>query len=56
MELGSQTVVWCFDDTKLVEILDKLSPLIDGEAPGHQYIDDLNSPAPTLMISVDEYA
>ncbi|MET2801224.1 hypothetical protein ABXU74_20560, partial [Mycobacterium tuberculosis] len=23
---------------------------------GHQYIDDLNSPAPTLMISVDEYA
>ncbi|NLP98468.1 hypothetical protein HGO75_22095, partial [Mycobacterium tuberculosis] len=56
MELGSQTVVWRFDDTKLVEILDKLSPLIDGEGPGHQYIDDLNSPAPTLMISVDEYA
>ncbi|MET2813373.1 hypothetical protein ABXU76_20705, partial [Mycobacterium tuberculosis] len=55
-ELGSQTVVWRFDDTKLVEILDKLSPLIDGEGPGHQYIDDLNSPAPTLMISVDEYA
>lgn len=56
MELGSQTVVWRFDDTKLVEILDKLSPLIDGEGPGHQYIDDLNSPAPTLMMSVDEYA
>jgi hypothetical protein len=55
IELRSQTVVWRLDDTKLVEILDKLLPLIDKEGAGHQYIDDLNSPAPTLMISVDEY-
>ncbi|SON63145.1 hypothetical protein MSIMFI_04675 [Mycobacterium simulans] len=55
IELGSQTVAWRFDDAKLAEILDMIVPLIDIAGPGHQYVDDLNSPAPTLLISVDEY-
>ncbi|BBX95518.1 hypothetical protein [Mycobacterium lacus] len=55
IELGSQTVVWRFDDVKLAEILDMIEPLIDIKGPGHQYIDDLNTPASTLLISVDEY-
>jgi hypothetical protein len=55
VELGSQTVVWRFDDTKLAEILDLLVPLVNIEKPAHQYFDDLDSPDATLIITVDEY-
>jgi hypothetical protein len=55
IELGSQNVVWRFDDAKLVEMLNLIEPLVDTEGPGHQYVDDLNSPAETLILSVDEY-
>jgi hypothetical protein len=55
IELGSPTVVWRFDDTKLVEILDMAVGLINVEHPAHNYFDSLNSPAATLMLSVDEY-
>lgn len=55
IELGSQTVVWRFDDAKLVEMLNLIEPLVDTEGPGHQYVDDLNSPAETLILSVDQY-
>jgi hypothetical protein len=54
IELGSQTVVWRFDDAQLVEMLDLIEPLVDTEGAGHQYV-DLNSPAETLILSVDEY-
>jgi hypothetical protein len=55
IDLRSQTVVWRFDDAKLVEMLDLIEPLVEEEGPGHQYMDDLNSPAETLVLSVDEY-
>jgi hypothetical protein len=55
IELGSRTVVWRFDTTKLKEMLDLIEPLVDAEGPGHQYVDDLNSPAEILILSVDEY-
>ena len=55
IELESQTVMWRFDDTRLVEILNLIEPLVDSEKPGHQYVDDLNSPVETLVLSVDEY-
>lgn len=55
VELGSETVVWRFDESKLVEIFDKNVPMLEQDFPGHQYIDYLNSPASTLVISVDEY-
>jgi hypothetical protein len=54
IELGSQTVVWRFDDGKLLETLDLIEPLVDTEGPGHQYV-DLNSPVDLLILSVDEY-
>src|SRR5205807_9182530 len=44
IELGSQAVVWRFDDAQLVEMLDLIEPLVDTEGAGHQYV-DLNSPA-----------
>jgi len=55
IELGSQNVVWRFDDTKLVEMLNLIEPLVDILKPAHNYLDDMNSPAETLILSVDEY-
>jgi hypothetical protein len=55
IELQSHTVVWRFDDARLVEMLNLIEPLVDIEGPGHQYVDDLNSPVETLVLSVDEY-
>lgn len=55
IELGSQTVVWRFDDAKLVEMLNLIEPLVNIKKPAHQYVDDLNSPVETLVLSVDEY-
>lgn len=55
IELGPQTVLWRFDSARLTDILDLLAPLIDSETPGHQYVDDIRSPAETLVLSVDEY-
>jgi hypothetical protein len=55
IELGSQTVVWRFDDSKLVEMLNLIEPLVDIIKPAHNYFDDLNHPDATLILSVDEY-
>jgi hypothetical protein len=55
IELGPQTVVWRFDDAKMVEMLDLMIPLVDIPGPGHQYVDDLKSPVEVLVLSVDEY-
>jgi hypothetical protein len=54
IELGPQTVVWRFDDAQLIEMLDLIEPLVDIIKPAHNYL-DLNSPAETLILSVDEY-
>jgi hypothetical protein len=37
VELGPQEVVWRFDDSKLVEMLELIPPLVDIPGPGHQY-------------------
>lgn len=42
IELKSQTVMWRFDDARLLEILNLIEPLVDTEKPGHQYVDDLS--------------
>jgi hypothetical protein len=55
IELGSQNVVWRFDDAKLVEMLNLIEPLVDIIKPAHNYFDDLNSPTEILILSVDEY-
>ena len=54
IERGPHTVVWRFDDAKLVEMLDLIRPLVDIPGPGHQYVDDIKSPVETLVLSVDE--
>ena len=55
IELGPQTVVWRFDDVKLIEMLDLIIPMLDDSSPGHQYVDDLKSPVETLIMSHGEY-
>jgi len=55
VEFGWQTVHWRFDETRLTETLGLIEPLIDSQTPGHNYLDELNSPAGTLVLSVDEY-
>jgi hypothetical protein len=55
IELGSQIVVWRFDDAKLAELLNLIEPLVDIIKPAHNYFDDLIDPDATLMLSVDEY-
>lgn len=55
IEIGPQTVVWRFDDAKLVEMLDLMVPMVNEDGPGHQYVDDLKSPVEVLVLSVDEY-
>jgi hypothetical protein len=55
IELGSQNIVWRFDDVKLIEMLNLIEPLVEIIKPAHNYFDDLNSPDATLILSVDEY-
>ena len=55
IELGPQTVIWRFDDAKLVEMLDLMVPMVSSNRPGHQYVDDLKSPVQVLVLSHDEY-
>ena len=52
IELGPQTVVWRFDDAKLLEMLDLM---MNSNSPGHQYVDDLKSPVELLVLSHHEY-
>jgi hypothetical protein len=55
IELGPHTVVWRFDDVKLVEMSGLIIPMLDDGSPGHQYVDDLKSPVETLIMSHGEY-
>jgi hypothetical protein len=55
IELDDDRVVWRLDHTKAVEIIEKLTVLSCSGHPGHHYVDDMFSPAPTLVLSRDEY-
>jgi hypothetical protein len=55
IELAEDRVVWRLDDAKASEILEKIAVLGRSGGPGHHYVDDMASPAPTLVLSVDEY-
>jgi hypothetical protein len=55
IELDDDRVVWRLDHTKAVEIIEKLNVLSSSGHPGHHYVDDMFSPAPTLLLSRDEY-
>lgn len=56
IELSDDRVVWRLDDAKASEIIEKAKVLTNnGGRPGHHYVDDMSSPAPTLVLSLDEY-
>jgi hypothetical protein len=55
IELGDHRVVWRLNHTKAVEIIQKLKVLSSSGHPGHHYLDDMFSPAPTLVLSRDQY-
>jgi hypothetical protein len=55
IELDDGRVVWRLDRTRAVEIIEKFKVLSSSGHPCHQYVDDMVSPTPTLMLSRDEY-
>ncbi|MFZ0906089.1 MAG: hypothetical protein WAN71_19920 [Mycobacterium sp.] len=55
IELDDDRAVWRLDHTKAVEIIEKLKVLSSSGHPCHHYVDDMLSPAPTLVLSRDEY-
>ena len=55
IELDDDRVVWRLDHTRAVEIIEKLKVLSSSGHPGHHYVDDMFSPAPTLVLSRDQY-
>lgn len=48
-------VVWRLNRVKAREILEKSQALGGDGHPGHHYVDEMSSPAPTLVISLNEY-
>jgi hypothetical protein len=55
IELDDDRVVWRLDHTRAVEIMEKLKVLSSSGYPCHHYVDDMFSPAPTLVLSRDQY-
>ena len=54
IDLDQTRVIWHLDPTKAREVADNLAPLAGPGNSGHNYVDML-SPAPTLVVSRDEY-
>jgi len=52
--LDPSCVVWQLDHEKASEIVSDLDILINKDRAGHTYV-DISSPAPTLVVSRDEY-
>lgn len=48
-------VLWRVDEAKLTEFVQKLGVLLGTDRPGHHYVDDMHSPAETVVLSRDEY-
>jgi hypothetical protein len=54
IDLTDERVVWRLDRAMAGEIIEALTGLGRSDRPGHQHV-DLGSPAPTLVLSKDEY-
>jgi hypothetical protein len=54
IHIGDRSV-WRLDHHKAQEIADKAHTLLSGAGTGHHYVDDMRSPAHTLVISLNEY-
>lgn len=55
IDLAGDRVVWRLDHAVAVDIIEALTGLSGNEGPCHQFIDDTAGPAPTLVLSKDEY-
>jgi hypothetical protein len=55
IELEDDRVVWRLNHAKAVEIIEKLKVLRSSGNPCHHYVDDICCPAPTLVLSRDQY-
>lgn len=56
IELQPTHVIWRLDPARAAEIIGHLATLGEGEHhPGHQYVDDMRTPADVLILSRDEY-
>jgi hypothetical protein len=51
IELADDRAVWRLSHAKAAEIIEKLTAMSSSERPGHHYVDDMLSPAPTLVLS-----
>ena len=54
VEVQEKCVIWHLPDQKISDMLGKLAGLKDSPHPSHHYV-DIDSPAETLILSVDEY-
>jgi hypothetical protein len=55
IEIGDDRVVWRLDPDKAREIIAKSRSLGGNGHSGHHYVDDMQGPAPTLVLSLNEY-
>lgn len=56
IDIHDQCVIWRLDHAKASEILQKARTLGRANArTGHHYVDDMKSPAATLVMSLNEY-
>jgi hypothetical protein len=53
-EFHDTAAVWRLDHAKAAEIIELLTQMSQRPGAGHYYI-DINTPAKTLVISLDEY-
>ncbi len=54
VELQAGHVKWCLAQSKLDELIEKLSAMEKAPGPCHHYV-DISRPAETLVLSRDEY-
>lgn len=48
-------VVWKLDRPRLNDLIELVQSLIETGKPAHQYLDEMQSPTTTLMLSIDEF-
>jgi hypothetical protein len=55
VDFHDATVVWRLDAAKAAEIIELLTEMHDHPGKGHHYVEDIVAPAPTIVLSLNEY-
>jgi hypothetical protein len=55
VEFRDGTVVWRLDTAKAAEIIELLTELNGPPSTGHHYVEGIATPAPTIVLSRNEY-